>query len=403
MEYINRQMLVECAYRYRLYPTAEQAAFLNRTFGCVRVVYNRARAEREAAWKERKERCGFAKTCAMLTRWKKDPKLAWLNEVSSVPLQQALRHLDSAYCNFFDGRARYPRFHTKDGRQAASFTRSAFTYRNGALKLAKMAEPLKVVWSRELPTAPSTVTVVRESDGRWYVSCRVQPEVSMPPATAPVGIDLGLNCFVAFSTGEKIANPRHLKKRQKRLARMQRQLSRKQKGSKNRAKARLMVGRTHAAVRHARNDFLHKLSTRVVRENQAICVESLAIAGMLKSRRMSRLIADASWGEFTRQLAYKSMWHGRHLVKIDQWFPSTKTCSVCGTTGHELSLSDREWTCSDCGTLHDRDVNAARNILAEGLSVIACGETVRPGVPRHAGLVSVNQEPISRGMGIPAL
>jgi putative transposase len=393
-------MLCEAAYRYRFYPTQEQAEFLARTFGCVRVIYNRARAFREEAWTERKERVGFLQSNAMLTRLKKKPEFSWLNEVSSVPLQQALRHLDTAYRHFFRKTARYPGFKRKDGTQSAEFTKSGFSDRDGVLKLAKMAEPLRVVWSRPLPSDPTSVTVSREPDGRWSVSCRVQVEKETLTGGGEVGIDLGLSAFATLSTGEKIANPRHLNKRQKRLARLQRLLSRKVRGSKNRAKAKIKVARAHAAVRHARRDFLHKLSTRLVRENQAIVVEDLSVKGMLRAKLHSRSISDAGWSEFVRQLVYKAMWHGRTVVKIDRWFPSTKTCNACGSTGHKLSLSDREWRCPDCGTHHDRDINAARNILAAGLAVTACGETVNPGALRHLGSDSVKQEPVSQGSGI---
>lgn len=388
-------MIDDAAYKFRFYPTAAQAEFLGRTFGCVRVVYNRARAAREEAWTVRKERFGFLQTNAMLTRLKKDPEFAWLNEVSSVPLQQALRHLDSAYRNFFRKTARYPRFKTKDGKQSAEFTKSGFSFRDGVLRLAKMAEPLRVVWSRPLPSKPSTVTVTRDPDGRWFVACRVLAERVALTGGATVGIDLGLKDFAILSTGEKIANPRHLAKQQKVLARRQRVLARKRKGSKNRAKARIRVARANAAARNARLDFLHKLSTRMIRENQTICIEDLSIKGMLRSKRMSRSISDAAWGEFGRQLEYKAVWYGRRVIKIDRWFPSTKTCSFCGTTGHVLSLADRDWTCPDCGTHHDRDVNAARNILAAGLAVSACGGTANPGVLRHSGLGPVKQEPTS--------
>ena len=387
---------VEASYRYRFYPTPEQADLLARTFGCVRVVYNRARAVRETAWAERKERAGFKETNALLTGWKKLPELAWLNEVSSVPLQQALRHLDRAYRNFFQRRTRYPGFRRKDGPQSAEFTKSAFNWKPGVLKLAKMAEPLNVVWSRPLPSPPSTVTVMREADGRWYVSCRVVATVEMPaPANDAVGIDLGLTHFATLSTGEKIDNPRHLDRQQKKVARLQRRLARKKKGSNNRRKARLKVARAMAKVRHSRTDFLHKLSTRLIRENQTVCLETLSVKGMLRAKRMSRSIADAGWGEFVRQLRYKAMWYGRQVVQIDRWFPSTKSCSVCGTTGHVLTLADREWTCADCGTAHDRDGNAALNILAAGLAVTACGEGVSPAVLRHCGQSSMKQEPVS--------
>jgi putative transposase len=389
-----REMSTEAAYRFRFYPTPDQADLLTRTFGCVRVVYNRARAMREAAWSERKEMCGFVATNAMLTALKKDPEFAWLNEVSSVPLQQGLRHLDTAYRNFFFKRTRYPKFRRKDGRQSAEFTRSGFTCRDGRLRLAKMAEPLDVVWSRELPSEPSTVTVTREADGRWYVCCRVVvPAETLTGGSDAVGVDLGLADLATLSTGEKVANPRHLAKRQKRLGRLQRRLARKQKGSRNRAKARLELARAHAAVRHARQDHLHKLSTRLIRENQVICVETLGVKGMLKSRRFSKLIGDAGWFELVRQLTYKSAWYGRWLVRVDRFFPSTKTCSSCGSTGYVLPLSVREWECPGCGARHDRDVNAAINIRTAGLAGIACGEDVRLGLLRHTGQFSVKQEP----------
>ena len=263
------------------------------------------------------------------------------------------------------------------------------------LWLAKMAEPLAVVWSRALPTQPSTVTVTREADGRWFVACRVLVNPQEPSGGGEIGIDLGLTSFATFSTGEKVANPHHLAKRQKRLARAQRALARKKKGSKNRAKARVRAARAHADVRNARQDFLHQLSARLIRENQAIYIEDLCVKGMLRAKLHSRAISDAGWSEFVRQLEYKAVWYGRTVVKVSRWFPSTKTCSACGTTGHKLTLKDREWKCPDCGAHHDRDVNAALNILAQGLWVSACGGTVNPGMLWHSGLDPAKQELVS--------
>lgn len=388
-------MITDAAYRFRFYPTQDQADLLVRTFGCVRVVYNRARVAREEAWTQRKESIGFRQTNALLTQLKKDPDFAWLNDVSSIPLQQCLRHLDSAYRNFFRKTARYPRFRSKDGKQSAEFTKSGFNYRGGALKLAKMDQPLNVVWSRSLPTTPSTVTVTREADGRWFVSCRVLVNPTELTDGGQVGIDLGLASFATLSTGEKIENPRHLTKRQKRLTRLQRSMARKRKGSKNRAKARVKVARAHTDVRNARRDFLHQLSARLIRENQAIYVEDLSVKGMLRAKLHSRSISDTGWSEFVRQLEYKAVWRGRTVNKVSRWFPSTKTCSVCGTTGHKLTLATREWSCPDCGAQHDRDVNAALNILTAGLAGSACGGTVIPGVLRHSGLDPMKQEPVS--------
>jgi putative transposase len=370
-------MAFDAGYKYRFYPSPEQANLLNRTFGCVRVVYNRARAERETAWKERKESCGYSKTSALLTQWKKDPELAWLRKVSSVPLQQCLRHLDAAYKNFFRKTAKYPGFRSKHDTQTAEFTKQGFSYRNGKLTLAKIDAPLSIIWSRALPSHPSTVTIIKETDGRWYVTFRVLKPTVKLQAGAQIGIDLGLTDFAILSTGEKIANPRHLSKRQKRLARLQRHHSKKQKGSNNREKARIKVARAHSKVRDCRSDFLHKLSTRLIRENQTICLENLNIKGMARGR-LSKSIADVGWGAFVQMLRYKAVWYGRELVKIDRFYPSTKTCGVCGTTGHILPLSTRAWDCPDCGVHHDRDVNAARMILTAGLAELACGEDVRP-------------------------
>lgn len=409
-------MFVEAAYRFRFFPTPEQADLLTRTFGCARVVYNRGLALRQDAWADGKRKCGFSQTNAMLTALKKTDEFTWLNEVSSVPLQQSLRHLDRSYSNFFSDLkklknglikprdVRRPKFRSKDRKQSAEFTKSGFNYRDGVLKLAKMDAPLNVVWSRDLPSEPSTVTVVREPDGCWHISCRVMDVTdTLTGGNDAVGIDLGLTDLAILSTGEKIANPRHLSKRSKRLALEQRRLSRKQKGSKNRAKAKLKVARAHAAIRHARQDHLHKLSTRLVRENQVICVEDLCVKGMLKSKRCSKSIADAGWGELVRQLGYKASWYGRKLVKIDRFFPSTKTCSECGTTGHVLPLSVREWDCTDCGTHHDRDHNAAINIRTAGLAGIACGEGVRLGVHLHSEQSSMKQEPDLQSSGISVL
>jgi putative transposase len=397
-------MHVEAAFRYRCYPTPEQANLLARTFGCVRVVYNRARAAREAAWTDRKERVGFLQTSAMLTGWKKDPALIWLNEVSSVPLQQALRHLDTAYRNFFQRRASYPNFRRKDGPQSAEFTKSAFNWKPGAIKLAKMAASLDVAWSRPLPSPPSSVTVTREADGRWFVSCRIVADVATAQGgDEAVGIDLGLNHFAALSTGEKIDNPRPLARRQRKVARLQRRLARKQKGSSNRRKAKVRLARAQSKVRDARRDFHHKLSSRLVNENQVICLETLSVKGMMRAKLMSRSIADAGWSEFVRQIEYKARWRCRTVIRIDRWHPSTKTCGACGASQAALSLADREWTCAACSTEHDRDVNAAKNIRAAGLAVLACGGGVSPAVLRHGGQSSVKQEPVSQGSGIPAL
>lgn len=389
------------AFKYRFYPTDAQAAELSRTFGCVRLVYNRALADRTTAWRTEQRRLSHTDSSAALTAWKRTEELSFLTEVSSVPLQQTLRHLHTAFRNFFDKRARYPRFKSKKtSRASAEYTRSGFRYRDGQLTLAKMAEPLDIVWSRPLPEGarPSTVTVSRDAAGRWFASILCQDTItSAPAANDAVGVDMGVTSLVALSTGEgeKVASPRHEQRDRARLARAQRDLSRKQPGSANRDKARRKVARVHARITDRRRDFLHKLTTRLVRENQAVVIEDLTVRNLVRNRRLSRAISDAAWRELRTMLEYKCAWYGRDLVVVDRFFPSSKLCSTpgCGYVHASLPLRVREWTCPGCGVAHDRDVNAANNLRAAGLAVAACGAGVRPQrESSRAGRPAVKQE-----------
>ncbi len=377
------------AYKYRWYPTDEQKRILARTFGCARFVYNWALRLRTDAYYQEQKRVSYDETSALLTALKKQPEYSWLNEVSSVPTQQALRHLDRAFRNFFEGRAEYPKFHSRHGEQAAEYTTSAFKWDGTALTLAKMEEPLSIVWSRPLPKGckPTTVTVTKDTAGRYFVSILVEEEIKpLPVVNKQVGLDLGLKSMVVLSTGEQVGNPQFFRKDEKKLAKAQRRLAKKKKGSKNRAKARLKVARLHARIGDRRRDYQHKLSTRIVHSLpapqaglQVICIESLSVKNMLGNHHLAKSISDVGWGEFVRQLEYKAQWYGRTLVKIDKWYPSSKRCSHCGYVLDSLSLDVRFWMCPECHTFHDRDLNAAKNVLAEGLSVSACGEAVRPG------------------------
>lgn len=380
------------AFKYRFYPTDAQAAELSRTFGCVRKVYNLALAARTEAW-TRQERVNYIQTSAMLTAWKKTEELAYLNEVSSVPLQQALRHLQTAFTNFFGKRARYPRFKS---RKSAEYTTSAFRFRDGKLTLAKMAEPLDIVWSRPLPEGaqPSTVTVSQDAAGRWYVSLLVEdPTVQpLPAAGTAVGVDVGLDHLLTLSTGEKVANPRHERRDRTRLAKAQRQLARTAKGDgANRRKAREKVAKVYARIADRRRDHLHKLTTRLVRENQTIVIEDLTVRNMVKNSRLARAISDAAWADFRSMLEYKAHWYGREVIAVDRWFPSSKLCSACGTLRDKLPLNVRTWTC-DCGTTHDRDVNAAKNLKAAGLAVSVWGAGVRPQRSSPGGQSAMKQK-----------
>ncbi len=366
--------------------------------GCARLVYNRALAARTEAWYERQERVGYSETSTMLTSWKKQEDLQFLNEVSCVPLQQGLRHLQTAFSNFFAGRAKYPTFKKKRNGGSAEFTKSAFRWKDRQVYLAKCIEPLAIRWSRELPKGaiPSTITVKLSPAGRWSVSLLVDVDIeALPECSNEIGVDLGITSLVALSTGEKIANPKCFNAKRRKLKKAQKALSRKQKGSNNRYKACLKVAKVHQKISDARKDFLHKLTTRLVRENQAIAVEDLAVKNMIKNQKLALSISDASWGELIGQLEYKCDWYGRTLINIDRWFPSSKRCGNCGYIVEKLPLNIREWDCPKCGNRHDRDVNAAKNILAAGLAVNVCGATVRPEQSKSVKAGAMKQKPKS--------
>jgi putative transposase len=402
--------MTEKAYRYRFYPTLEQEQLLRRTLGCVRLVYNKALHTRTQGWYAHRERIDYKQTSAMLTDWKKQQDLQFLNEVSSVPLQQGLRNLQKAFTNFWAGRAKYPNFKKKHSGGSAEFTRAAFRWKDGQLWLAKCSKPLPIRWSRTLPDGcePSSVTVKLDASGRWFVSLLVDDLTvkALPQINKAVGIDAGITSLITTSDGEKIANPKHFKRLRYKLRQAQKALYRKVKGSNNREKARHQVARIHATLAEARTDFLHKLTTRLVRENQTIAVEDLVVKNLMKNHKLAQAIADASWAELVRQLEYKCQWYGRTLVRIDRWFPSSKRCGHCGHVVDKLPLNVREWDCPECDTHHDRDINAANNILAAGLAVLpmgkapsvkVCGANVRPDGHESKGQLRKTPERSRRG------
>ena len=361
--------MVPCSHKYRAYPTDTQAQLLARTFGCARFVWNHILDWRSKEYSLNGTKINYTKSAAKLTEIKQE--FAWLYEVSNVALQQALRNQDKAFSNFFAKRGKYPAFKSKHDKQSIRLMSNAFRIKDGQLFIAKSDEPLRFVESRPLPEKVTSITVSKDSSGRYFVAFQGEEGKPLLPVTEKsIGIDLGLSHFAVTSDGEKIDAPRILRKNEDRLARYQRAMSRKQKGSKNRNRARMKVARIHAKIADARKDFLHKLSTRIIRENQTVSVEDLNVAGLQKNRSLAKSIADASWSEFVRQLEYKASWYGRTFVKVNRWYPSSQICSACGHRDGKKALSVREWTCQECGTIHDRDINAAINVDTAGRAEI---------------------------------
>jgi putative transposase len=390
---------MQVRYRYRIDPTPGQRQALARAFGCARVVYNDALRERERACQAGEKVTDTEVQRRVVTLAKQTPERAWLAEVASVALVQACQDARRAYRNWFDSRSGkrkgrrvgYPRFRTKHGRQAIRLTRNGFALHGTRLYAAKVGE-LRMRWSRALPSVPSSVTVLREPDGRFYASFVVEREPTPLAAVArTAGIDLGLAWFATVAacdgTLEQVANPRHLRAAQRRLVRWQRQLARKRKGSANRAKARVRVAVAYRKVRDRRADHHHKLALRLIRENQVVAVEDLCVAGLARTR-LAKSVHDAGWAIFVRLLEEKAAQHGRQVVKIGRWEPTSQVCSVCGHRDGPKPLDRRAWQCGKCRTAHDRDANAARNILvAAGLAETqnACGAGVRPSVMTAVG------------------
>ncbi|MEU7858393.1 transposase [Nonomuraea sp. NPDC049141] len=379
---------MQLRYNYRLYPDAAQREALARAFGCARVVFNdglRARQDARQAGLPYISDVDLSKR--VITQAKTSPEREWLGEVSAVVLQQALADLNTAYRHFFASlcggrkgpRFGAPRFRSrKDNRQAIRFTRNARFKVGEKLSLPKVGD-ITVRWSRRLPSDPSSVTVIKDAAGRYFASFVVETNGQPLSGTEEeIGIDLGLGHFAVLSDGRKIDSPRFLRRAEKKLRKLQRALSRKQKGSKNRGKARLKVARQHAKVADARREFHHQTSTRIIRENQAVFVEDLAVKGLARTK-LAKSVHDAGWSAFVAMLEYKANLYGRTFAKIGRFFPSSKLCSSCGSVAGQMPLNVREWACS-CGAVHDRDVNAAINILTAGRAerLNACGDQVRP-------------------------
>ncbi|WP_434782764.1 MAG: RNA-guided endonuclease TnpB family protein [Ferrovum myxofaciens] len=408
-------MLIQRAYRYRFYPTPDQADQLARSFGCARWIYNWGLKERSTAFYNNGQRVYYKDLAARLKGLKQDPETSWLSEVSSVVLQQSLRHLDTAFTKFFKKESDYPTFKSRRDNQSCSYMPNAFAFREGKLTLAKHETPLDICWSRPFPkgATPSSVTVTRTTGGKFYISLLTEEEVSpLPKVKGEVGVDLNTSEIVC-SNGKRYATPLKLQVLEQRKRRYQRACRRKvaaakvsmglsrnaklSKGvklpvSNNLRKAYWKVGRVTEHAANVRKDWQHKLTTSIVRENQTIAMESLYVRGMTASAKgsadkpgsnvkaksgLNRSVLNAGFGEIARQLEYKTVWAGRTVVKIDRWYPSSKRCSSCGYVLKSLSLSTRQWVCPDCGQSHDRDLNASINILMAGKAILAGADGLR--------------------------
>jgi putative transposase len=385
---------VQARYRYRIEPTVGQRSMLARTFGCCRVVFNDALRVRDAAYRAGEKLKPAEVQRRVITAAKTTEERGWLAEVASVALVQSVGDAHRAYQNFFDshtGRRRgrtvgHPRFKSrKDNRQSFRLTRNGFTLRpDGVLYLAKVGN-VKVRWSRGLPSEPSSVTIIREPDGHYYASFVVEVQSTpLPVIEREAGVDLGITRLATVAdTDEKrgdIGNPKFLRRKQRKLARVQREKARRAKGGKNRAKSRRAEAVQHGKVSRARRGYHHKQALVLVRDNQAVHIENLNIAGMVTNRRLAKAIHDAGWAQFVRLIEEKAERYGRTVHKVSRWLPSSKTCSTCGYVMNVMPLKIRVWTCPGCATVHDRDFNAARNILAAGQAERrnACGAQVRP-------------------------
>jgi len=363
----------QIAYKYRIYPTDEQKQLFAQTFGCVRYVYNNILEYRHKEYYQNNNSINYTQTSAKFTEMRRD--IDWLRAVSFDAIQQGLRNLDRAFSNFFKGQNKYPRFKNRNARQSFRLTKNAFRFKNNELYVAKSKEPLQVRWSRDLDLSKiNSITISKDCANRYFVSIQGEKDIKLKPVNqSKIGIDLGLTHFCIDSNGAKVNNPRNTRKYAQKLKIEQRRLSKKQKGSENFKKQKFKVARIHAKIADSRKDFLHKLSTKIVNENQVIVLEDLAIKNMVKNRKLSKVISDASWSMFVDMLRYKSEWFGRTFHQVNRWYPSSKTCSSCGHLHKKMPLNVRHFSCESCHVKHDRDINAAKNILTVGHTELACG------------------------------
>ncbi|MBA3600246.1 MAG: IS200/IS605 family element transposase accessory protein TnpB [Acidobacteria bacterium] len=379
-------MKVNKAFKYRIFPNDEQKKNLAQTFGCVRLTFNTMLAARTKAWQQNKQHLSYHDTAQMLTTLKKQEDRIFLNDVSSVCLQQTLRNLDCAFRNFFAGRAKYPTFKKANSNQSARYANNAFKFADGKLTLARQTEPLEISWSRPLPDDAkiNSLTISKDTTSRYFISIHFETDWSpLEDLQTSVGIDVGTKTLAVLSNGENLENPKFLPLAEKRIKKLQRRVYKKVKGSNNRRKAKLKLARADASVADKRQDYIHQFTTKTIRENQTIIVEGFSVANLLKNHCLAKSIANASWGEMFRQLEYKAEWNGRKYLELDRFFPSSKICSSCSHLLVKLPLSVRVWDCPNCSTHHDRDLNAAKNIEIAGQYLLCSESDARKLTPKR--------------------
>ena len=363
------------AFKFRLLPTKEQEILLAKHFGCSRFIYNHFLSEKQKHYLENKTTLNFNQCAANLVKKKKDEEFQWLKEVNSQVLISTLMNLETAYGNFFRKKSKFPRFKSKKNKNSFNIPQHISLKEENVVQVPKFKEGLKFIKHREIKGEIKNATISKSFTGKYYISilCVVEKPIQHKKTGKSIGIDLGIKDFIITSEGQRYCNPKLIRKYERKLAKKQRILSRKEKGSKGRDKARLSVAKVHEKITNSRNDMQHKVSSKLVKDYDLIAIEDLNVKGMVKNHKLSKAISEVAWSSFVTKLKYKAQWYGKELVVIDRFYPSSKTCSCCDNVKESLSLEERTWTCSKCNTIHDRDVNASKNILRRALSIKSSG------------------------------